>query len=180
MLSMTYADLNHVDDNISVQELPHVQHDIRSTCRKDIAARIDNPDETYLLARDDVQGDINFAYLRGIANTSKSVELCALAIGKPSLGYGRQFLPTMLSHTFNELSKHRDRLDAFQENAAARHLYEKQGFVRERTLRDAYFWKGEFRSAELMSRLASEFPRLDRCNAVRVFGSQPKMSIWEQ
>lgn len=157
MLSVTYANVDDVAFIISVQELPHVQRFIRQASAKDIAARLNNPDETYLLARDDVRGEVGFAYLRGLQSPNKSVELCEVAIGKAGMGYGGQFLSAILSLVFNDLDKNRVWLDVFPENSNAWRLYKQHGFVEEGMLREAYFWKGNFQSSVLMSLLATEF-----------------------
>ncbi len=161
MLSLKFADMNHVEFIISVQELPHVKQFIRASDRNSILSSVDNSDEAYLIAIDGIKGPIGFAYLRGMQNPNQCVELCKVAIGEPGFGYGNQFLPLILSHAFNERQKHRVWLDVFPDNSNARHLYKKHGFVEEGVMREAYLWGEEFRSAILMSLLATEFHALD-------------------
>ena len=157
MLNATCANVDDIKFIVSVQPLPHVQRFIRQASAQDVAARMNNPDETYLIARDDVQGDVGFANLRGLQNPNKSVELCEFAIGEAGLGFGGQFLRTILSLAFIDLDTHRIWLDVFPENSHARSLYKKHGFLEEGTMRDAYYWQGKFQSSVLMSLLAPEF-----------------------
>jgi diamine N-acetyltransferase len=98
-----------------------------------------------------------FAILRGLAETSRAIELKRLVVHPPSQGLGRQILAELLRIAFEELDAHRFFLDVFDDNARARHLYQSLGFVEEGLLREAALRDGQFCSLRLMSLLDREY-----------------------
>ena len=98
-----------------------------------------------------------FAILRGLAETSRAIELKRLVVHPPGQGLGRQILGELLRIAFDELDAHRFFLDVFDDNARARHLYQSFGFVEEGLLREAALRNGEFCSLRLMSLLDREY-----------------------
>jgi ribosomal-protein-alanine N-acetyltransferase len=63
----------------------------------------------------------------------------------------------IIEYGFNQMKLHRIEAETSPENFSAQKVLEKLGFTFEGTLRDAYFWKSEYRSMRLYSLLEHEF-----------------------
>lgn len=74
-------------------------------------------------------------------------------------GYGTDAIRTLLRFAFDQMNFHRIYLRVDVDNVRARRCYEKCGFVREGTLRQAVFRDGGWRDQHLMAVLAEEFRR---------------------
>ena len=98
-----------------------------------------------------------FAILRGLKESSRSIELKRIVVATPERGLGRKILEELMRIAFEELKAHRLFLDVFEDNARARHLYESLGFVYEGTLREAACRDGEYCTLRLMSLLDREY-----------------------
>ena len=98
-----------------------------------------------------------FGILRGLAETSGSIELKRLVVHPPGRGFGRQILTELLHIAFDDFHAHRFFLDVFEDNARARHLYRSLGFVEEGVMREAALRNGEYCSLCLMSMLDREW-----------------------
>lgn len=72
-------------------------------------------------------------------------------------GLGTEAMELLLDHAFFDMGLNRVELDVFEENSRAQRSYEKCGFSREGTMRDAYFKDGRFIDAVLMSILHREW-----------------------
>ncbi|MDI6893829.1 MAG: GNAT family protein [Bacillota bacterium] len=72
-------------------------------------------------------------------------------------GYGTDAIRTLLGFAFEEMNFHRTYLRVNADNLRAQRCYEKCGFVREGTLRQAVFADGGWRDQHLMAALADEF-----------------------
>ena len=83
-----------------------------------------------------------------------------IAIGEKAYwnkGYGTDATRAMLRFAFAELNLHRVELEVFANNARAMRAYEKAGFKREGTRRQANFHDGQYRDAHIMAVLQEEF-----------------------
>jgi len=98
-----------------------------------------------------------YAILRGLAETSGSIELKRLVVDPPGGGLGRKFLADVLRIAFEEFGAHRVFLDVFDDNPRAMHLYKSFGFVEEGLMREAARREGEYCSLRLMSLLDREW-----------------------
>jgi RimJ/RimL family protein N-acetyltransferase len=98
-----------------------------------------------------------FAILRGLAESSRAIELKRIVVGTPERGLGRKILNELRRIAFEEFRAHRFFLDVYEDNARARHLYESLGFVYEGTLRDAALRGDQFCNLRLMSLLDREY-----------------------
>ncbi|GAB2934904.1 GNAT family protein [Nonomuraea fastidiosa] len=78
----------------------------------------------------------------------------ARAFGK---GYGSEAIELVLGHAFRTTPLHRVRLEVFDFNERARHVYEKAGFVMEGVERDALLWEGEWHDVVVMAILRPEW-----------------------
>jgi diamine N-acetyltransferase len=97
-----------------------------------------------------------FAILRGLTETSGSIELKRLVVHPPGQGLGRQILAELIRMVFDEFHAHRLFLDVFDDNLRARHIYQSFGFVDEGLLREAALRHGQYCSLRLMSLLDRE------------------------
>ena len=98
-----------------------------------------------------------FAILRGLAETSGSIELKRLVVHPPGEGLGRRILIELLAIAFEQFHAHRLFLDVFDDNPRAFHLYRSLGFVEEGLMREAAFLSGSYRSLRLLSMLDREY-----------------------
>ena len=94
-----------------------------------------------------------YAILRGLAETSRAIELKRILVSVPERGTGRRILEELIRISFEELHAHRLFLDVYEDNARARHLYESLGFVYEGVMRDAARRDGTYCNLCLMSML---------------------------
>jgi diamine N-acetyltransferase len=114
-------------------------------------------DARYLVV-DDADGELAaYAILRGLAETSRAIELKRLVVAAPGAGLGRKILNELIAMAFEELGAHRLFLDVYDDNALARHLYESVGFVFEGAMREAAERDGVWHDLRLMSMLESEY-----------------------
>ncbi|OGO11000.1 MAG: hypothetical protein A2Z66_06315 [Chloroflexi bacterium RBG_13_66_10] len=74
-------------------------------------------------------------------------------------GFGTDAVRLILGFAFRELNLHRVELDVYDYNVRAIRCYEKAGFRREGTLRDALFRDGAYHDVFRMGVLHSEFSR---------------------
>jgi ribosomal-protein-alanine N-acetyltransferase len=63
----------------------------------------------------------------------------------------------IIDYGFNQMKLHRIEAETSPENYSAQKVLEKLGFTFEGTLRDAYFWKSQYRSMRLYSLLEYEW-----------------------
>lgn len=120
-------------------------------------ATLHGGDARYLVVDQPGGGLAAFAILRGLAETSRAIELKRIVVAVPEKGLGRRILTELIRMAFEELGAHRLFLDVFEDNARARHLYESVGFVFEGTMRHAACRRGEWCNLRLMSMLADEY-----------------------
>lgn len=92
-----------------------------------------------------------------------------IAIGDPldtSQGYGSDAMATLLDFGFGQLRLVRIWLDVYADNARARHVYERLGFVGEAVFRRALFRDGQYHDVHRMAILSEEWAaRLERTAA---------------
>lgn len=96
------------------------------------------------------------AFLRKISLQDRSAEL-GIFIGPAhwDKGMGSEAVGLLTAYGFEELGLHRIWLTVFDFNPRARACFEKCGFVREGTLRDAVFNAGRFHDVHLMALLVA-------------------------
>jgi diamine N-acetyltransferase len=116
-----------------------------------------SPEARYFVSEAE-QGAIQaFALLRGIQETSRSIELKRLVVRTPGQGLGRRIMYELMRIVFDQLRAHRMYLDVYEDNPRARHLYTSLGFVHEGVMREAGERGGAFISLHLMSTLDREY-----------------------
>jgi RimJ/RimL family protein N-acetyltransferase len=74
-------------------------------------------------------------------------------------GLGSEATRLVTDYAFDVVGLHRIELEVYDFNPRARHVYEKAGFVREGTKRDALRWDGQWVDCHLMAMLARDRPR---------------------
>lgn len=72
-------------------------------------------------------------------------------------GYGTEAMRLVLDYGFGILNLHRIELDVYSFNERAIHTYEKLGFKREGTKRDALYYDYQYHDSIIMSILQDEF-----------------------
>ena len=72
-------------------------------------------------------------------------------------GYGTDAVRTLVRFAFEEMNLNRIQLEVFDFNARAIRAYEKVGFQREGTLREAHYQRGAYLDVELMSILRRDW-----------------------
>jgi RimJ/RimL family protein N-acetyltransferase len=98
-----------------------------------------------------------YVILRGIQETSRSIELKRIVVAVPERGLGRRILKELMRIVFRELGAHRFYLDVFEDNGRARHVYEGLGFRYEGIMREAANRDGQWCNLHLMSLLETEY-----------------------
>lgn len=116
-----------------------------------------SPDARYYVSETE-WGEIQaYAFLLGILEDSRSIELKRIAVAVPERGLGRRIVAELMRIAFSELHAHRLFLDVYDDNARARHLYESLGFQYEGLMREASYRDGRWCNMHLMSMLESEY-----------------------
>jgi diamine N-acetyltransferase len=98
-----------------------------------------------------------YAILRGIQETSRSIELKRIVVAVPERGLGRLILKELMRIVFRELGAHRLYLDVFEDNGRARRVYERLGFRYEGIMREAANRDGQWCNLHMMSILETEY-----------------------
>jgi RimJ/RimL family protein N-acetyltransferase len=102
---------------------------------------------------------IGIVALESVDAPNGAAEL-GIGICEPALwdcGYGTEATQVLLDFGFGELRLHRVYLHVFEGNDRAVHVYERLGFVREGTLREALYRHGRHRDVRLMGMLRAEW-----------------------
>lgn len=103
-----------------------------------------------------------FAVLQKLS-TNHAVLLKRIAVATPERGLGQVFVRALIDLAFESTPARRVELDTSEENARARHVYEKLGFVHEGRIRDAYkLPDGRYVASDLFSILRPEWEALRR------------------
>lgn len=126
---------------------------------EDLQERLEQQ-EALVLAIETGDGEhIGNVGLNGIDWKNRQAEL-GIVIGDKTQwdqGYGTDAIRTLLGVAFDEMNLHRVFLRVDADNARGVHCYEKLGFQREGTYRDAVFREGAYYDQHVMSILQTEF-----------------------
>ncbi|MGA2536222.1 MAG: GNAT family protein [Terracidiphilus sp.] len=118
-------------------------------------------DARYFVSEGDGGALRAYVILRGLAESSGSIELKRLVVHPPGQGLGREILKEVLRLAFDEFGAHRLFLDVFDDNARAIHLYQILGFVDEGMMREAALRDGQYCSLRMLSILRREYEALN-------------------
>jgi diamine N-acetyltransferase len=150
------ATSNDIPAIVALERLAESQRYVGQWAEERHRATQASPDARYYVH--EAGGAIDgYAILRGLAETSGSIELKRLVVAKPGNGLGRRVLGEILRIAFHELHAHRIFLDVYDDNARARHLYESLGFKYEGVMRQAAQREGVWHDLHLMSILEDEY-----------------------
>jgi diamine N-acetyltransferase len=142
---------------IDLERMPESRRFVGQWSEERHRATLASPDARYFVSETE-SGELQaFAILRGLAESSRSIELKRIVVATPERGLGRRILEELMRSAFHEFGAHRLFLDVFEDNARARHLYQSLGFVYEGTLREAALRDGEYCTLRLMSVLDREY-----------------------
>lgn len=156
-LTLKSAEHNDVGFILNIQRLDGVQDFVTATSEEAVLQGLADPAQAYFIGLNGSRDPVAFAQLCGLKSPHNSIELRQLAAAVANKGYGGALLRLVISESFETLGANRLWLDVFPDNTRARKVYRELGFVEEGILRDAYCWHGTYRSAMIMSMLASEY-----------------------
>jgi RimJ/RimL family protein N-acetyltransferase len=134
---------------------PHSSEDASAWITLQKASR---PDQLTLSLVTDT-AHVGFIGLRGICPRSRRAELW-IYIGEKSAwnkGVGQDAIRTLCQYAFDEMNLFRIWMECDPEFEAAVRCYEKVGFVREGTLRKAYYRRGKYRDTCMMGLLRTDW-----------------------
>ena len=101
-----------------------------------------------------------------VDTTSRSTDI-DIIVGEPGYrdrGYGTDALRTFLSFLFDTVGLHRVWLGTYDNNARARRVYEKLGFVQEGVMRQADWVDGRWVDSVIYGIIDYEFHRQSACS----------------
>jgi RimJ/RimL family protein N-acetyltransferase len=151
------ATLNDIPFILDLERLPESTQFVGQWSEDRHRATLMSPDARYFVSEAETGQFRAFAILRGMAETSGSIELKRLVVHPPGQGLGRQILAELIGFAFDQFHAHRFFLDVFDDNLRARHLYQSFCFVEEGLLREAALRNGQYCSLRLMSLLDREY-----------------------
>ncbi|WP_316252073.1 MULTISPECIES: GNAT family protein [Bacillus cereus group] len=93
----------------------------------------------------------------GLRNPNQSMELMRITINSKGKGYGIEALKIIKDWAFNKFKANRLWLDVKVNNERALHIYKKQGFTVEGTLRECLKSNNGYESLHIMSILKREY-----------------------
>lgn len=102
---------------------------------------------------------IGYVILQGLKGTLRngSVELKRIALTERNQGYGQEIIELIKDISFNHLEAHRLWLAVFDNNDRAIHVYKREGFSVEGTLRECVRVEDDFASLVILSMLEPEY-----------------------
>ena len=103
---------------------------------------------------------VGFVILGGVGGDDKAIEIGRLMIAPEARGVGQAALAEILRCVFEDHDAHRVWLDTIADNARARHVYAKLGFVEEGRLRQALRFGGRYHDLILFGLLREEWDNL--------------------
>ncbi len=100
---------------------------------------------------------VGYVILAGLEDVNQNIEFRRIVVTTKNKGYGTEALRLVKKMAFEELGAHRLWLDVKEHNTPARHVYEREGFVVEGTMRECVKAEAGFESLVLMSMLETEY-----------------------
>lgn len=128
------------------------------------AARMASDNDRYLVWREDGRL-LAFAILSKLAEPNGVVLLKRLGAAQTDSGLSRRMMPALIDLVFEQHDANRFELDVAVLNPRATHVYRREGFVQEGTVREVYrHYDGAYHSSHLFSMLRREWDALPRRN----------------
>lgn len=126
------------------------------------AARMASDNDRYLVWREDGQV-LAFAILSKLAEPHGVVLLKRLGAARTDTGLSRRMMPALIDLVFEQHNANRFELDVAVLNPRATHVYRREGFVHEGTVREVYRHRAdEYHSSHLFAMLRREWEALPR------------------
>lgn len=126
------------------------------------AARMASDNDHYFVWREAGQV-LAFAILSKLAEPHGVVLLKRLGAAETDTGLSRRMMPILIDQVFERFGANRFELDVAVLNPRATHVYRREGFVQEGTVREVYrHWDGAYHSSHLFSMLRREWEALPR------------------
>lgn len=126
------------------------------------AALMASTDARYLVWREDGRL-LAFAILQRLDDPNRVVLLKRLGAAATDTGLSRRLLPAVIDHVFETTDANRFELNVSSVNPRAEHIYRREGFVHEGTVREVYRHDdGVYYSSHLFAMLRREWEILPR------------------
>ncbi|MES2032744.1 MAG: GNAT family protein [Pseudomonadota bacterium] len=146
---------------MAIERLPGYDIFIGAFEADEHAAHMASTDARYLVWREDGRV-LAFAILMKLDNPHGVVLIKRLGAAKPDTGLGRRLLPALMDHAFETTGCNRLELDVSEENPRATHVYRREGFKQEGTVREVFRHPDRYVSSHLFSMLRREWEALPR------------------
>ncbi|HEY0393989.1 MAG TPA: GNAT family protein [Candidatus Elarobacter sp.] len=138
---MQYSDRLLVADDapfvVALHAAPHARGHVLAPAEAIVRATVGEPDRERRIVLDADGTPVGFWSLSVLAG-GWLVELSRIIALAPRRGIGAFALRRMIDRAFDDLAAHKIYLEVTADNAPARALYERTGFVLEGTFRDGY------------------------------------------
>ena len=132
------------------------------------AALMASTDARHLAWREDGRL-LAFAILQKLDDPNRVVLLKRIAAADTDRGLSGRLLPAVIDHVFESTGANRFELNVSSVNPRAEHIYRREGFVHEGTVRDVYRHPGDvYYSSHLFAMLRREWEALPRRRMTRI------------
>jgi RimJ/RimL family protein N-acetyltransferase len=126
------------------------------------AARMASDNDHYFVWREN-GAVLAFAILSKLAEPHGVVLMKRIGAAATDTGLSRRMMPILIDRVFEQFGANRFELDVAVLNPRATHVYRREGFVQEGTVREVYrHWDGTYHSSHLFSMLRREWEALPR------------------
>lgn len=120
---------------------------------------LSNPDVVYWTVHTKRNQLIGYIILRGLLRTARhgSIELKRMGLTETNQGLGGEVMDLLKRIVFDHFKAHRLWLDVYAHNERALHVYKREGFTVEGTLRDCLRENDSFISLVILAMLEPEY-----------------------
>ncbi len=147
---------------MAIERIPAYALFIGSFEADEHAALMASTDARYLVWREDGRL-LAFAILQKFDDPNRIVLLKRIAAAETDGGLSGRLLPAVIDHVFETTDANRFELNVSHVNPRAEHIYRREGFVHEGTVREVYWREGEgYYSSHLFAMLRREWEALPR------------------
>lgn len=147
---------------MAIERIPAYALFIGSFEADEHATAMASTDARYLVWREDGRL-LAFAILQKLDDPNRIVLLKRIAAAETDGGLSGRLLPAVIDHVFETTDANRFELNVSHVNPRAEHIYRREGFVHEGTVREVYWREGEgYFSSHLFAMLRREWEALPR------------------